>query len=444
MNAPTVETFVPQIASVPRTRSSQNTSHAKAGKASFDRCLKSASEKPAPANDHADHTVQTPLDKTERKPEQAHTDDPGTTNRSEESDLGKEVTTLTTAELLLNILPDQKAVEVEVEFEPAEMKPVTIPVAVIDPQQTGANPAGEVIPTGQAGVTKTESAQQTEATQVQTPQAETPQSGPLQNETPRLEIPQAAETHAPAASGTTPEAAPQLSEATDELPLNKQDQPPEQGLVRAEEAKPQATARWELSKPVTHTAAVPENPAADERGAIALYPGEQIPAEVGRANSAGSAQAASDHATALPVEDTEVIGQVVRGASMMVNQGRTEVRVRLHPPELGTVRVELASDRSNVVEARIVAERDEVRSLIERNLPQLRESLSASGVQVGTFDVSAEDPGRTPFDGSAQASTSGLARDAVEQEREELPESSLGPIRGVNRSASADGVDYVI
>jgi flagellar hook-length control protein FliK len=128
---------------------------------------------------------------------------------------------------------------------------------------------------------------------------------------------------------------------------------------------------------------------------------------------------------------------------MLSSRDRTQVRVQLQPPELGTVRVELTADRTNAVEARIVAERDEVRQLIERNLPQLRESLSASGIDVSGFDVSTQDFTDTPHNDAGKAGDHSLARDDAEPEGDQ-PSTPSGPARGVNRSGSDDAVDYLI
>jgi flagellar hook-length control protein FliK len=130
---------------------------------------------------------------------------------------------------------------------------------------------------------------------------------------------------------------------------------------------------------------------------------------------------------------------------MMTSQGRTEVRVQLRPPELGAVRVELVSDQNNMVEARIFTERDDVRQMIQRNLSELRESLTASGVEVGDFDVSAQNSGNTAFEETSGDGTSNddFSWDGAEPE-EDAEGVSSGSVRGVNRSQSDDAIDYVI
>ena len=126
---------------------------------------------------------------------------------------------------------------------------------------------------------------------------------------------------------------------------------------------------------------------------------------------------------------------------MMRAQGRTEVRVHLHPPELGSVRLHLVSGRDNVLDARIVTDRDDVRQLVERNLPQLREALAGSGIDIGSFDVSTRNPGEA-WQQPRQPRQSGYAWDALSPEG--AAETPSGPLLGVNRSARPGEIDYMI
>lgn len=80
------------------------------------------------------------------------------------------------------------------------------------------------------------------------------------------------------------------------------------------------------------------------------------------------------------------------------------VRLRLHPPELGSLRLELTV-RNGLMTARLETETSAARSLLLDNLPALRERLAEHDVRIQRFDVelgnrssggSAQEPGDHP------------------------------------------------
>jgi flagellar hook-length control protein FliK len=70
-----------------------------------------------------------------------------------------------------------------------------------------------------------------------------------------------------------------------------------------------------------------------------------------------------------------------------------EVRLRLSPPELGSLRVELTV-RDGVLSARLEAETSAARNLLLDNLPALRERLAEQNIKVEKFDVDVRDERR--------------------------------------------------
>ncbi len=70
--------------------------------------------------------------------------------------------------------------------------------------------------------------------------------------------------------------------------------------------------------------------------------------------------------------------------------GRTEIHVRLNPPELGEVRVHLVT-AAEQVSGRLVVQHESVRAALESQLPELRHRLEQSGVALGRFDVTQQD-----------------------------------------------------
>jgi flagellar hook-length control protein FliK len=70
-----------------------------------------------------------------------------------------------------------------------------------------------------------------------------------------------------------------------------------------------------------------------------------------------------------------------------------ELRLRLSPPELGSLRVEL-SVRDGVLNARLETETSSARNLLLDNLPALRDRLAEQNIKVEKFDVDVRDERR--------------------------------------------------
>jgi len=427
MNAPLVESYLPQLApATPTAPSSREASCPDREEASFDQCLKSASEKPPEADAKAENSEEADIEKTEGKTEdkQSEETDPSRGEGEDEGDSKKNSTTLAATEPLMAIFAEPEAVEVDVETEVSDTKQVSMPAELVDVEvevgQTAPDDAAEAVP-----------AKETEAT--------------TQEFIPQAQTSQPAETAPQPTANLRTARQPEITPAAEGLPSPEAEKPADDELKQVEMLTEEAdVVKREPAAPLTQAAPAPEHSGPDQQNGVTLNAGEQMRVEVRQGNGVGRVEATAAAGGDLPVEGSQVIGQVVRGATMMISEGRTKVRVQLRPPELGAVRVELSSDQSNLVEARIVAERDEVRQLIERNLPQLRDSLAASGVEVGQFDVQTQDSGGTPFDEPAGSESNRFAWDGAEPEDEALVSASSARARGVNRSTSAGAVDYII
>ncbi len=94
-------------------------------------------------------------------------------------------------------------------------------------------------------------------------------------------------------------------------------------------------------------------------------------------NSSAPTLSESDHARFMQ--------RVVR-AVHSAHQRNGEVRLRLSPPELGSLRIALRVELGAMT-ARVEAETPEARSLLLDGLPQLRERLAEQGIRVERFDV---------------------------------------------------------
>ena len=100
--------------------------------------------------------------------------------------------------------------------------------------------------------------------------------------------------------------------------------------------------------------------------------------------------------------------QRVARAFQVASQHEGEVRLRLHPPELGAIKVEIQV-RDGTLIARVQTETADARTAILDNLPALRERLADQGIQIEKFDVDLFDPSG----GQPQQSGEELAREQI-------------------------------
>ena len=88
-----------------------------------------------------------------------------------------------------------------------------------------------------------------------------------------------------------------------------------------------------------------------------------------------------------------VVRQVIRGARFLLKDDVSEVRVRLEPPELGSVHIRLVSG-GDMLSGEIGVSNSDVKGIVESHLHQLRSSLTEQGLHVGRIDVSVRDDQR--------------------------------------------------
>jgi len=86
------------------------------------------------------------------------------------------------------------------------------------------------------------------------------------------------------------------------------------------------------------------------------------------------------------VDQDRLVEHVVRVARASAGRGQWQVQIRLHPPELGRIRLDV-NVRQDVLNMRIVVETGEARELISARVGQLREALQQHGITVDRIDV---------------------------------------------------------
>ncbi|WP_305043277.1 flagellar hook-length control protein FliK, partial [Geoalkalibacter sp.] len=88
--------------------------------------------------------------------------------------------------------------------------------------------------------------------------------------------------------------------------------------------------------------------------------------------------------TLLP--DNQLLNQVVERLSLRGQGEGSRMTLRLHPEELGELRMELLMEKG-VLKAQILAQNPQVQEVLERNLYRLREALEGQGLKLESCEV---------------------------------------------------------
>ncbi|MDP8224565.1 MAG: flagellar hook-length control protein FliK [Candidatus Lernaella stagnicola] len=116
-------------------------------------------------------------------------------------------------------------------------------------------------------------------------------------------------------------------------------------------------------------------------------------ATVGRDSVGVAAPKAAPQAATVPLDITEKIEAVqklveITGRHMLrkIDQGGGTIRMRLDPPELGRIRLEI-NVKNDVVRAEAVVEHIQAKQILNENVQQLKDMLSEKGLDLQQFDV---------------------------------------------------------
>jgi flagellar hook-length control protein FliK len=152
------------------------------------------------------------------------------------------------------------------------------------------------------------------------------------------------------------------------------------------------------------------------------------PAASATGQAAAGAPAASATGQAAPsasqADRVRLVERVAAAFEAAGDQGGT-VRLRLHPPELGAVKVEV-NVRNGVMNAHLETETSAARSLLLDNLPALRDRLAQQQIKVERFDVdlAGQSSGGTPQDAHQQARQQSQPYSTAKQNRPGGPQAA--------------------
>lgn len=83
----------------------------------------------------------------------------------------------------------------------------------------------------------------------------------------------------------------------------------------------------------------------------------------------------------------DVADNIIKSAKLYMEGGKSEIKMQLNPPELGSLKLEFSVD-NDILETKITVERPAVKDIIEKDIPRLRELISGADIDVGKLDVS--------------------------------------------------------
>ncbi len=100
----------------------------------------------------------------------------------------------------------------------------------------------------------------------------------------------------------------------------------------------------------------------------------------------GAKAVSAETLSAKGTTEARVINQIINKVSLRSNGSQSEIKIRLDPPSLGTLRMNVTT-AGDSVRTVIIAESQAVKQIIENNLVQLRDSMQSQGLKVDSFSV---------------------------------------------------------
>ena len=162
-------------------------------------------------------------------------------------------------------------------------------------------------------------------------------------------------------------------------------------------------------------------------------------AKASTAREGGSAPASAGSDAAAHVVRAQFVQRVERAFAAMGNRDGS-VRLKLSPPELGVLKLEIAVHKGEL-RARVEAETPAAKSLLLDNLPALRDRLAQQNIHVQQFDVDLMDrqPGGMPQHAFGQ-SDSGSPQGDRSSPRANVPETAAAVSAAAANTAQRPGM----
>lgn len=114
-------------------------------------------------------------------------------------------------------------------------------------------------------------------------------------------------------------------------------------------------------------------------------------------------------------ETREIMDQILNFMKIQIKPEMTQLEMQLHPESLGTVNVHIAS-KEGMITAQFTAQNEAVKSALESQMVQLKETFAEQGVKVEAIEVSVQANGfRQEYEGSRDHGGAGNTADDRER-----------------------------
>lgn len=164
----------------------------------------------------------------------------------------------------------------------------------------------------------------------------------------------------------SPLIAPLVSISTNLTSTTANAQPSVEGISAVATTTTRGGIQTNMSATFSGATSVTSNPARTEKGG----------SEVARSNPGSRISA---------YQEVKLVQRVLRGVEQLANGGG-QVRLRLHPPELGSLQMSLRMEAGQVF-AKLEVENSTARDALLNNIQTLRDRLAEQGMQVASFEV---------------------------------------------------------
>ncbi len=180
---------------------------------------------------------------------------------------------------------------------------------------------------------------------------------------------------------------------------------------------------------------------ADTNAVSAVQPGVQFGTAIGSETRISS--------TLMRMTDETVMEQITGKLQTAVRSGMSEVRIQLRPESLGEVSMRIRME-GDVVLAKIEVQNQQVKEIMERNLPMLKDALAQQNLNTGAFDVQVNSGngrhfGNMPHSPWSQEETAGNSTSGQGKEDEEhgyTGEQGRRPGSDTGRRFGSNSVEY--
>ncbi len=92
------------------------------------------------------------------------------------------------------------------------------------------------------------------------------------------------------------------------------------------------------------------------------------------------------------IDSYNIINQIVKNSKIITDKNNSSIQMQLEPEHLGKLTLKIVLERG-ILSANFIAENDEVKTIIEGNMEELKNNLSEQGINIQSLSVSVDSQG---------------------------------------------------